>query len=190
VFEALLARLAGALDRAAIPYMVIGGQAVQLYGEPRMTRDIDLTLGLGVDGLPRVLALCLETGLKVLVSDEEKFVRDTMVLPALEEKSGIRVDFVFSFSEYEQLALERARTERLKGHPVRFASLEDLVVHKVVAGRARDLEDVYAILVKNPGFDREYIEQWLVELYKALSTGPLGVFQRLVREIEQAGAHS
>lgn len=190
MFEALLARLAAALDRAGIPYMVIGGQAVQLYGEPRMTRDIDLTLGLDTDGLPRVLALCVEVGLKVLVTDEERFVRDTMVLPAQDEKSGIRVDFVFSFSEYEQLALERARVEKLKGQPVRFASLEDLVVHKVVAGRARDLEDVRAILVKNPGFDREYIEQWLAELDKALSTDHLAVFRRLLREIEQPGLAS
>jgi len=29
--------------------MVIGGQAVLLYGEPRLTRDIDITLGIGVE---------------------------------------------------------------------------------------------------------------------------------------------
>jgi hypothetical protein len=28
------------LKEASIPYMVIGGQAVLLYGEPRLTRDI------------------------------------------------------------------------------------------------------------------------------------------------------
>ena len=41
MFEALLARLATELKRADIRYMVIRGQAVQLYGEPGMTRDID-----------------------------------------------------------------------------------------------------------------------------------------------------
>jgi len=34
--------------------MVIGGQAVFLYGEPRMTKDIDITLGMGIDGLRRL----------------------------------------------------------------------------------------------------------------------------------------
>lgn len=31
--------------------MVIGGQAILLYGEPRLTRDIDITLGINVDEL-------------------------------------------------------------------------------------------------------------------------------------------
>jgi hypothetical protein len=41
MFEELLARLGSALDKHSIPYMIIGGQAVLLYGEPRLTRDID-----------------------------------------------------------------------------------------------------------------------------------------------------
>ena len=31
--------------------MIIGGQAVLIYGEPRITRDIVITLGLNVDRL-------------------------------------------------------------------------------------------------------------------------------------------
>ena len=46
VFEELLKRLAVALEGAALPYMVFGGQAVLLYGEPRLTRDIDITVGV------------------------------------------------------------------------------------------------------------------------------------------------
>ncbi len=42
----LLTRLARALDEAHIPYMIIGGQAVLLYGEPRLTRDVDVTVSL------------------------------------------------------------------------------------------------------------------------------------------------
>lgn len=41
MFKELLARLADLLDQKGIPYMIIGGQAVLLYGEPRLTRDID-----------------------------------------------------------------------------------------------------------------------------------------------------
>ena len=42
----LLTRLAHALDEKKIPYMIIGGQAMLLYGEPRLTRDVDVTVGL------------------------------------------------------------------------------------------------------------------------------------------------
>jgi hypothetical protein len=40
MFQELLRKVSRELKRAYIPYMVIGGQAVLLYGEPRLTRDI------------------------------------------------------------------------------------------------------------------------------------------------------
>jgi len=51
VFEKILEKIATALDNHNIPYMIIGGQAVLLYGEPRLTRDIDVALGIDVDKL-------------------------------------------------------------------------------------------------------------------------------------------
>jgi hypothetical protein len=180
VFEALLKLLARELDRAQIPYMVIGGQAVQLYGEPRMTRDIDLTLGLASDGLDRVLAVCGACGLKPLPAVPAEFVRETMVLPALEERTGIRVDFVFSFSDYERQAIGRSRAVDLGGVSVRFAAVEDIVIHKLVAGRPRDLEDVRGIVVKNPGLDRAYVEEWLGGFDRALDRDITSSFRRLL----------
>lgn len=182
MFEELLVRLARLLDAAGIPYMVIGGQAVQLYGEPRLTRDIDLTLGIGVEGLDRVEAVCRDAGLRVLAPDPAEFARDTMVLPAVEDRTGIRVDFVFSFSEYERQAIGRSREVRLGGSGVRFAALEDLVIHKLVAGRPQDVEDVRSILLKNPAFDREYLERWLAEFDRALDRELRRDFARLLAE--------
>jgi hypothetical protein len=46
MFTQLLERIAHGLDERQIPYMVIGGQAVLIYGEPRLTRDIDITVGV------------------------------------------------------------------------------------------------------------------------------------------------
>ena len=51
MFQKLLKKIANELSAHNIPYMVIGGQAVLLYGEPRVTKDIDITLGGGVSGL-------------------------------------------------------------------------------------------------------------------------------------------
>ncbi len=61
MFQNLLARLGRALERARIPYMVIGGQAVLLHGEPRLTRDIDVTLGVDSGALARVRFAAAET---------------------------------------------------------------------------------------------------------------------------------
>jgi hypothetical protein len=48
MFQSILVKLAKAFDSQQIPYIVIGGQAVLLYGEPRLTRDINITLGIEI----------------------------------------------------------------------------------------------------------------------------------------------
>jgi len=164
------------LKKGAIPYMVIGGQAVLLYGEPRLTRDIDITLGMGVNGLDKIKKIIKAIGLKILVEKEREFVERNMVLPTIDKKSGIRVDFIFSFSSYARQAIERGKDIKLGRTLVKFASLEDVVIHKVIAGRARDLEDVKSILLKNPKYDSVYIEKWLEEFDKSLGDHFLKIF--------------
>ncbi len=173
MFERLLKRVALQLKKASIPYMVIGGQAVLLYGEPRLTRDIDIIMGIGVEGLDRVKKIIPIIGLRSLVQKEKEFVQRNMVLPTIDKRSGIRVDFIFSFSPYERQAIERAKDIRLGRTSVRYASLDDVVIHKVIAGRARDLEDVRSILVKNPGYDSGYIKKWLKTFGRNVPRKPL-----------------
>lgn len=181
MFTRLLERVALVLDEARMPYMVIGGQAVLLYGEPRLTKDIDITLGVGLDRLPEVLDLVQKMGLRPLV-DPETFTRQTMVLPCSDPETSIRVDFTFSFLPYERQALGRVRVVKMGSAQVRFASLEDTIVHKVIAGRPRDLEDVRGILVKNPGLDLTYVRRWLKEFSEALSEPFLERFEQTWEE--------
>ena len=183
MFERLLKKITIQLKKGAIPYMVIGGQAVLLYGEPRLTRDIDITLGMGVNGLDKVKKIIKAIGLKVLVEKEKEFVERNMVLPTLDKKSGIRVDFIFSFSPYERQAIERGNEIKLGRTLVKFASLEDVVIHKMIAGRARDIEDLKSVLLKNPKYDSHYIEKWLAEFDKSLGEHFLKVFRSIGKEI-------
>ena len=44
------------LNNAGIPSIVIGGVAVAAWGEPRVTRDVDLKVLLGRDDASRLLA--------------------------------------------------------------------------------------------------------------------------------------
>jgi predicted nucleotidyltransferase len=168
VYARLLRKLSGALDAAGIPYMVIGGQAVLLHGQARATLDIDITLGVDVEAFVRVIDAAGKIGLEPIPEDPEAFARKTMVLPAKDGDSGIRVDFIFSFLPYERQAIERAVIVPIDGVPVRFASVEDLVIHKMFAGRPRDLEDVRGVLVRHPECDREYVERWLAEFEDAM----------------------
>jgi len=185
MFKELLSRLANLLDNRGIPYMIIGGQAVLLYGEPRLTRDIDITLGINIDRLDEVLEIVRTVPLKALPEDISDFITRTMVLPCLHEGSGIRVDFIFSFTPYEQMAIRRARKVKILGKDVSFCSPEDLIIHKVFAGRPRDIEDVRNVLLKNPGIDINYIERWLKELDISGEGNFLNTFREVLKNIRQ-----
>ena len=179
MFQDLLEKLAGSLDRHGISYMLIGGQAVLLYGEPRLTRDIDITLGLGPDKVSDVMKIVRNMGCKVLVESPETFVSKTMVLPCSEPSTDITIDFIFSFSPYERQALKRVKRVRIGKTHVCFASVEDLVIHKIIAGRPRDIDDVKNVLFKNKNIDAEYIRKWLVQFEESLLKNFLTQFEEL-----------
>ena len=182
MFQKLLEKIALALEERSIAYMLIGGQALLLYGEPRLTKDIDITLGIGPERLSLVLDMVKNLGFNVLVETPEKFVPQTLVLPCLEPKSGIRVDFIFSFSPYEQKAIKRARCVQIGKAEVRFASVEDLIIHKIIAARPRDLEDVRGVLIKNPELDVSYIKRWLKQFEKTISEPLFKRFDEIWKE--------
>lgn len=167
MFEKVICSIGAELERQNIPYMLIGGQAVLLYGEPRLTRDIDITLGVDVDKFQNIIAVAGNLLLKVLPDHAEDFTRKTMVLPVIHEETGIRIDFIFSFSPYERQAIARARRIRMLDQNVCFAAPEDVIIHKIVAGRPRDLEDVRGILVKMPDTDIDYVRRWLKDYSEA-----------------------
>lgn len=178
MFQKLLERIADELSAQNIPYMIIGGQAVLLYGEPRLTKDIDVTLGIGSEGLDQVMQSVENLKFKILVPEPEDFVKETMVLPTLHEKSGIRVDFIFSFSAYEHQAIKNSKQVKIGAQDVYFASLEDVIIHKIIAGRPRDLEDVRSVILKNPDYNQDYIKKWLREFKAALGEDYLELFEK------------
>ncbi len=164
MFEQLLSRLGRTLDAAGIPYMLIGGQAVLLHGQPRATVGIDVTVGLDASQLSRLLAVVAELRLEVIPNPPEPFVANTNVLPARDPQTSIRVDFIFSFTPYEQQAIARAVQQTVGGQPLRFATAEDLILHKLFAGRPRDIEDVRGVLArKGKTLDRTYLRRWIKE---------------------------
>jgi hypothetical protein len=163
-FAELLTRLSSALGERKIPFMLIGGQAVLLHGEPRLTQDVDVTLGVSPDHLPEVLAASTGADLAPLPEDLESFVRETFVLPLEDPRSGVRVDLIFSTTPYEAGAIERAVWVELGEASVPFASPEDLILHKLFAGRPRDLEDVRSVVRrKGEKLDWGYLLHWAHE---------------------------
>jgi len=172
--EKLLFKISKLLSQCKIPYMVIGGQAVLLYGVARLTRDIDITLGVDTDSYETIIFISKKIGLKVLPKNTKRFVEETKVLPTEDRRSRLRVDFIFSNTPYERQALKRVKRIHLKGSSISFASLEDLIIHKMFAGRAIDLEDTKTLMAQHKGaIDIRYIRLWLKEFSRLQDRGSL-----------------
>jgi hypothetical protein len=182
MIDRLLSRLAKVFARRRIPYMLIGGQAVLFHGHPRLTRDVDVTLGISADAYLTVLAACREARLMPLVNDVAAFVRAKHVLPVRDVHSGLRVDLVFADTPYERSAIRRARRGRVGRASVPFASLEDMLVHKLVAGRPIDLEDARVLLAKHRAtVNLRYVRRWLKQFAQVVDHDPLHLFEQLLK---------
>ena len=62
---------------------------------------------------------------------------------------------------------------------VNYASSEDLIIHKLVAGRPRDIEDIESILAKIKNINTKYIYKWPGMFDKSLSLNFSGKFKKL-----------
>ena len=137
------------LTRQQIPYAIIGGFAVQHWGIPRLTADVDVEmLAPLTEGSENFVRLVLT---KFVSRDEidplVRAKRDRLVLIAASNGRGI--DISFGVPGYQDEFLQRAVDYKLvRGKVVRVCSAEDLIIHKCVAGRPKDIRDVEGVMAR------------------------------------------
>jgi hypothetical protein len=139
----LLAALAPVAERWG-RWCVFGAQAVVVYGIPRLSADVDVTLALVPDEPERFARDMQAAGFSIRVSDPD-FVRRTRVMPFVHEPTGMPLDVVLAGSGLEDEFLDRAVPTEVGGIRVPIIELSDLVIAKVLAGRPKDLEDARAL---------------------------------------------
>jgi hypothetical protein len=128
-------------------FCIIGGVAVQRWGEPRLTLDVDLTLLTGF-GSEETFVDALLARLRGRLPDAREFALKTRVL-LLSASNEVPVDVSLGAMPFEERATERASDYEVgTGIVLRTCSAEDLVVHKVFAGRDKDWLDVEGIVVR------------------------------------------
>ncbi|HUU33200.1 MAG TPA: DUF6036 family nucleotidyltransferase [Vicinamibacterales bacterium] len=137
----LLADLAVALDALGARWYVFGAQAALVWGRPRLTTDVDVTVKCSVSTEQLVRALDTH-GFSLRIDGTETFIRTTRVVPLEHRASGLALDVVLAGPGLEDLFLDRAVPIDVGGTVVPFISPEDLIVTKLLAGREKDLEDV------------------------------------------------
>lgn len=171
----LFGGLASALAELGSRWYLFGAQAVVLWGRPRLTADVDVTVEVDPTQVPRLLETLAARGFELrLQSGVEAFVSRTRVLPLRHRASELQVDVVLAGPGLEEAFLERAVSVDVEGVAVPVIAPEDLVVTKILAGRPKDLEDVRGILAeRRERLDAEAIRATLRLLEEALGQSDL-----------------
>src|SRR5437867_1829187 len=135
--EDAVAGLIAVLRRLDVPYMIIGGMANLVWGEPRATLDVDVTVWReDRDVSPFVDAITGE--FHALVDQPLTFIQDTRVLP-VETARGARIDIIFGLLPFERAAIDRAIEVPMAGVRARVCTAEDLILMKIISDRERDV---------------------------------------------------
>ena len=127
-------------------FCFIGGVALQRWGEPRFTRDVDVTL-LCPYGAEAVPAARLIAAFSPRIPDAQLFAQQHRVL-LLRSSSGIPLDIALGAIPFEERCVERATEFDLGGIRLLTCAAEDLVVLKAFAGRDRDWADIDSIAAR------------------------------------------
>ncbi len=139
-----LADITSLLDSLEIPYMVFGGIANSLYGNPRQTFDIDIKFFLKSEKELKPFIEHLSKAGKIIPANPEAFIKDTNVIPV--DIHDVRIDLVFAELPFEKEAIQRSKIMTFFDVNIKTCTPEDLVIQKVISTREKDLADINYII--------------------------------------------
>ena len=176
-----LVNLQERLRQTGIPSAVIGGVAVGVWGEPRVTRDVDVKVMLTRKDAARLLEI-ITPDYESLVANPLQSLTRTGIL-FVQDDAGTRLDLLLSDTAFDVETIQRAKLMELEpGLMARVCSAEDLIVYKLVSTRQRDHEDVAGIIRRQgDALDDVYVLDWLRQFEQALDNSTLVAEYRRMR---------
>lgn len=177
------AKLQKILADAHIPSAVIGGLAVAIWGEPRLTRDADLKVLLERDRAQQLITL-LSKNYTCVADDPVKTLQQRGLLFVL-DADRTRLDLLLGDTPFDAKAIERARS--IEVAPALFliiCSAEDLLLYKMISTRPRDREDARGIIRRQgKALDDVYIIDWLKQFEQAFHDSTLVKEYQAMRQV-------
>lgn len=158
------------LESEKIPYMVVGSVASIVYGEPRMTHDMDLV----IDILPSSAAK-----FESLFPIEDFYCPPLEVLKSeivhrgqfnlIHQNTGIKIDIMIRKNS-EHSKIEFTRKQKIpfwKNQDFYLASAEDVIIKKLSfykeGGSEKHLKDIRGMLAESD-IDQTYLNDWINKL--------------------------
>ena len=155
------------LDRASIPYMVVGSFASMVHGVPRTTQDLDIVIDPSTAALDHFLREIDTDRFYVDPDVARDALRRRSLFNVFDMNTAWKVDLIvrknraFSIEE-----LRRRAPAQISDVQVPTATAEDTIISKLEWSKAsnseRQLLDVAGILrVRSTNLDLDYIEHWV-----------------------------
>jgi hypothetical protein len=174
-------RTASVLDGLGAPYAFIGGIALNTWGVPRATFDLDLTLSSAPDRFDRLLREFRRGGFVVDTAFDHGFL-DRIAgmehihvhLPA--GPSLMAVDLFLATTPFLESVVARRVGIELGRGSIWVCTAADLILFKLLADRAKDRLDVENVLSVQGTPERDYLDHW---------ADALGVRPRLLSVLER-----
>jgi len=179
--EAPLRKAVAFLEERGYRYAIVGGVALPQWGVVRATYDVDIKVLV-----PDVNYSAARAALRAAFPQpaRENAPQDALIVAV--NIDGVTIDFLLALPGYEELIIQRAVQRDLGGWSAWICSAEDLIIQKVVAGRAKDWPDVEALLIEQRNkLDEAYIKDWLAQFAEALEQPELLTeYRRLLEKVK------
>jgi len=169
-FTEVFASVLKKIDSADIPYMIVGSIASTIYGEPRLTKDMDLVL----DILPeKSLTFSQLFQQPEFYCPPSEILNDEILnhgqFNLLHPESGLKVDIMVRKKSAfdEECFKRRKKIELWNGFFAYVASPEDVIIKKLeyyIEGQSeKHVRDIRGILANTP-IDQTYLQTWIKKL--------------------------
>lgn len=159
------------LERLQIPYLVCGSVASGAFGEPRMTRDIDIVIDLRFGKVSELCDAFPAPEFFVTKDSAIAAIRSAKQFNVVHPASGNKIDFMISRDDqWSKSQMQRRQRAKLFGSVEGYASsAEDIIISKMMyyheGGSEKHLRDITGILsLRADQVDRDYIAHWATRL--------------------------
>jgi len=158
------------LEENQIQYMVVGSIAAMIYGEPRLTHDMDLVIDVALKDATKFESIF--PGSEFYCPPPEVLVSEIIhrgQFNLIHHETGLKVDcIVRKETEHAKSEFQRRRKAPFwQGFEVMIASPEDIIIKKLdfyrEGGSEKHLTDIRGILAQT-NIDEAYLQGWISKL--------------------------
>ncbi len=145
-------------NQKKIQYMIVGGLAVNLYGVPKMTADLDIMADLSKENLLRLIEAVTELGYLPRIPVKAIELANPHNREEWKKEKKMHVfTFWHPSKPYQQIdvfienpidfdaAYKSRETVRAGGLEIPLISLDHLIILKKISARKQDLSDIEAL---------------------------------------------